>query len=66
VFQEWVQLFQKILANLSLGGTIKNVTPQIFMTHPTSRQHKAHIQKTFDSKLFIKRLFKSCIIQNYN
>jgi hypothetical protein len=53
-------------ANFSLGGTIKNITPQIFVTHPTSRQHRTHIKKKFHSKLFIKRLPKSCRIQNSN
>jgi hypothetical protein len=53
-------------ANLSLGGTIKNVTPQIFVTHPTSKQHRTHIKKNIHSKLFIKRLPKSCKIQNFN
>ncbi len=54
------------LANLSLGGTTKNVTPQIFETHPTSKQHRIHIKKTFHSKLFIKRLPKLCRTQNSN
>jgi hypothetical protein len=52
--------------NLSLGGTTRNVTPQIFVTHPTLRQHMIHIEETFQSKLFIKRLPKSCKIQNSN
>jgi hypothetical protein len=34
-------------ANLSLGGTIRNVMPQIFETHPTSKQHRTHINKSF-------------------
>jgi len=50
-------------ANLSLGGTIRIVTPQIFETHPTSEQHRTHIR---NFKLFIKRLHKSCRIQNSN
>jgi hypothetical protein len=50
-------------ANLSLGGTIRNVTPQIFETHPTSEQHRTHVR---NFKLFIKRLHKSCRIQNSN
>jgi hypothetical protein len=49
-----------------LGGTIKNITPQISMTHPTSIQHRTYINKTFHCKLFIKRLAKSCRIQNSN
>ncbi len=56
----------RLWANLSLCGPIKNITPQIFETHPTLRQHKNHIKKTFHSKLFIKRLYKSCRTQNYN
>jgi hypothetical protein len=40
--------------NLSLGGTIRNVTPEIFVIHSTLRQHKIHINKAFQSKLFIK------------
>ncbi len=35
------------MANLSLSGTTKNVTPQISKTHPTSRQHKTHTKKSF-------------------
>ncbi len=54
------------LANLSLGGTTRNVTPQISMTHPTSRQHRTHIKKKIHSKLCIKRLPKSRKIQNSN
>ncbi len=53
-------------ANLSLGGTIKNVTPQIFVTHPTSKQHKIHMKKNIHSKIFIERLPKSCKIENFN
>ncbi len=34
-------------ANLSLGGTTKNFTPQIYETHPTLKQHKIHIKKAF-------------------
>jgi hypothetical protein len=33
--------------NLSLGGTTRNVMPQIYVTHPTSRQHMTHIKKLF-------------------
>jgi hypothetical protein len=53
-------------ANLSLSGTTKNVAPQHFETHPTSKQHRTHIKKAFHSKLFIKKLPKSCKIQNSN
>jgi hypothetical protein len=35
------------MENLSLGGTTKNVTPQISKTHPTLEQHRIHIKKTF-------------------
>jgi hypothetical protein len=49
-----------IWANLLLGGIIKNVTPQNFETHPTSKQHRTYIKIAFHSKLFIKRLPKSC------
>ncbi len=45
-----------------LGGTTRNVTPQIFETHPTLRQHRIHIKKVFHSKLLIKRLPK--VIEN--
>jgi hypothetical protein len=34
-------------ANLSLGNIIRNLTLQIFETHPTSKQHKTHIKKLF-------------------
>jgi len=53
-------------ANLSLGGTIRNITPQIFETHPTLKQHRTHIKKVFNFKLLIKRLHKSCKIWNSN
>ncbi len=33
--------------NLSLGGTMKNVTPQISKSHPTSEQYKTHVKKKF-------------------
>jgi hypothetical protein len=52
--------------NLSLGGTTRNVTPQIFKTHPTLEQHRTHVKKAFHSKLFIKKLPKPCKIQNSN
>jgi hypothetical protein len=45
IFINFAHLNLLILANLSLGGTIRNVTPQIYMTHPISRQHKIHIKK---------------------
>jgi hypothetical protein len=56
----------RLWANLFLHGPIKNIIPQIFETHPTLRQHKNHMKKAFDSKLFIKKLSKPCRIQNYN
>jgi len=52
--------------NLSLGGIIMNVTPQISETHLVLEQHRTHIKKTFHSKLLIKRLAKPCIIPNSN
>jgi hypothetical protein len=54
------------VANLSLGGTIRKVTPQLFETHQTSQQHRIHIKKSFYVKLIIKRLHKSCRIRNSN
>jgi len=45
-------------ASLSLGDTIKNITPQISKTHPTLKQHKIHIKQVPHSKSFIKRLPK--------
>jgi len=53
-------------ANLPLGGTIRNVTPQISKAHPTLEQHRTHIRRTVYFKLFIKRLHKSCRIRNSN
>jgi len=44
------------MENLSLGGTTKNVTPQIFVTHPTSSQHRIHIKKTFHSKFIYQKV----------
>jgi hypothetical protein len=35
------------MANLSLGGTTRNITPQNFVTHPTSGQHRTHIKNKF-------------------
>jgi hypothetical protein len=43
-------------ANLSLGGTTKNVTPQIFVTHPTSKQHKNHIKKIFSFQITYQKV----------
>jgi len=40
--------------------------PKFSLTHPTLGQHRIHIKKAFHSKLFIKRLPKSCITQNSN
>jgi hypothetical protein len=62
----FVQLDLLISTNLSLGGTTKNVTPQISMTHPISGQRRTHIKKKFHSKLLSNRLPKSCKIQNLN
>jgi hypothetical protein len=53
-------------ASLSLGDTIKNITPQISKTHPTLEQHKTHIKQVSHSKSFIKRLPKSFKIQIFN
>ncbi len=36
-------------------------SPQIYKTHPTSKKHRTQIKKTFQSKLFIKRL--SCHVE---
>ncbi len=52
-------------ANLSLGGTNKNVASQIYETHLALEQHRIHIKKNH-FKLSIKRLPKSCRIQNSN
>ncbi len=49
--------------NLFLGGTTGNVTPQIYMTHPTLGQNRFHRKKAFHFKLFIKCLLKSCRIK---
>jgi len=66
-------------ANLSLGGTIRNVTPQIFGTHPILRQYKTHkesfsfqiiYQKVFpshvESKILIKFIFKNVLMWKMN
>ncbi len=58
----YIITYLPISTNLSLGGTIKNITPQIYVTHPILRQHRSHIKKQFHSKFFIKRLLKSCKI----
>jgi len=43
-----------IMANLSLGATTRNITPQIFVTHPTSGQHRIHIKKKFNPNYLSK------------
>jgi hypothetical protein len=53
-------------ANLSFNCTTRNVTSQIFETRLILGQHKTHIKKALHSKLFIKRLPKSCRTQNSN
>jgi hypothetical protein len=45
-----------------LGNIVRNVKPQMFLTHPTSKQHRAHLRKVFHFKFYIKRLPKSCRI----
>ncbi len=60
------QLSTPTTTNLSLGGTTRDVTTQIFVTHQTLGQHRTHMKKTFHSKLFMKRLPMSCKIQNFN
>jgi hypothetical protein len=50
----------------SLGGTYKNVIPQMFLTHPTSRQHKTNLRKVFPSNFYIKRLTKLWRIWNFD
>jgi hypothetical protein len=46
------------MSNLSFSGTNRNVTSQIYETHPTLEQHRTHIKKKY-FKLFIKRSPKS-------
>jgi hypothetical protein len=41
-------------ANFSLRGTTRNITPQIFLTHPTLEQHKIHFKKNFTSNFMSK------------
>jgi len=47
-----------------LNGTIKNII--VFQNHPTSKQHKIHLNKKIHFKLYIKRLPKSCRLWNFN
>jgi hypothetical protein len=61
-----INVIDQCTSNLSLGGTTKNITLQIFETHPTLGQNRTHIKKDFHSNLFIKMLLKSCKIQNSN
>jgi hypothetical protein len=53
------------MSNLSFSGTNRNVTSQIYETHPTLEQHRTHIKKKY-FKLFIKRSPKSIWIRNSN
>ncbi len=46
------------MANPSFGDTVRNVTPQNFSTHPTSRQHSAHLMNFFISN-FISKDYQS-------
>ncbi len=50
-----------------MGGTTRNITPQIFETHPTLRQHRTDIKnkiipnylsKGYPSHVEFKTLFK--------
>jgi hypothetical protein len=41
-------------ANLPLGGTIRNVTPQISKAHPTLKQHRTHKEELFISNYLSK------------
>jgi hypothetical protein len=43
------------VANLFLGDTTRNVTPQISVT-PTSRQHRTHIKKTFSFQIIYQEV----------
>jgi len=47
------------MANLSLGGTTTNVTPQIFETHPTSGQHRTHILKNKIIPNYLSKVYPS-------
>jgi len=58
----YIIIYLPTSTNLSLGGTTRNVTPQIYVTHPTLWQHRTHIKNVFHFKLFIKKLLKSCRI----
>lgn len=58
-FHKNVRAIQHWWANPSLGGTTRNITSQNFKTHPTSKQYRTHLKKTFQFKFYIKRLPKS-------
>jgi hypothetical protein len=48
----------KCLANFSLGGNTRNVTPQKFDTHPTLGQHKIHLRKKKSFKILYQKIIQ--------
>jgi hypothetical protein len=51
----WTTQLEKLKkANPSLGYTTWNITPQIFETHSTSKQHETHLKKTSFQNLYHK------------
>jgi len=51
--------------NPSLGGTTRNITPQISQTHSILEQHKTQL-KNFEIWNFYQRLTKLFRIWNFN
>jgi hypothetical protein len=54
-------LIVKCFGQIYLWVDPLRTSPQIYETHSTSKQHRTQIKKTFQSKLFIKRL--SCHVE---
>jgi hypothetical protein len=50
------QLSTPTTTNLSLGGTTRDVTTQIFVTHPTLGQHRTHIKKDFSFQIIYQKV----------
>jgi hypothetical protein len=47
------------MGKLILGGTTRNVTPQIFETHPTLRQHRNSHKESFSFQITYQKVIQS-------
>jgi hypothetical protein len=44
------------MANLSLGGTIRNIMPQIVETHRIARKQKIHKKNSFSFQIIYEKV----------